>query len=389
MLKRSLNFAILCLILVASFAQSKHESTTLETIINQNINSYAFTEDNKFRLCAYSELKGRYANSIQTLMLNFGSLGYFSFFQKNCLLRAENNRVYSLNRNDFNDPNAVVLNQQLDKMFEKIILLGNAGASREHILFVDRSLAKKNLEPFEKVYLRHILLKYGKYDSVKKEVSFHSNWLPHKTYEAKNSENDRLVQKHVTPLYVKLNESIVRGYYLESGGTVYIENVKRDVYYATGEQYDYNISAFKLFVQKLFVQSIQFIAKKEANRLEDIAEKDGDGGVVTQMVTYDSPIDEPSKYVAGRHRKAYFQNESQSQVRNTITPVKPLYHEYNWIPMMLTIMRTHGINIGDVDVVKYFIDQPYFPRVYELLTKEEKEKVDFYQSQRLNISVAG
>ncbi|MCB0854935.1 MAG: hypothetical protein KDD63_22090, partial [Bacteroidetes bacterium] len=120
MLKRSLNFAILCLILVASFAQSKHESTTLETIINQNINSYAFTEDNKFRLCAYSELKGRYANSIQTLMLNFGSLGYFSFFQKNCLLRAENNRVYSLNRNDFNDPNAVVLNQQLDKMFEKI-----------------------------------------------------------------------------------------------------------------------------------------------------------------------------------------------------------------------------------------------------------------------------
>ena len=57
--------------------------------------------------------------------------------------------------------------------------------------------------------------------------------------------------------------------------------------------------------------------------------------------------------------------------------------------MMLTIMRTHGVNIGDVDIIKYFIDEPYFPRLYEQLTKEEKEKVDYYKSQKSRLSVAG
>ena len=76
-----------------------------------------------------------------------------------------------------NDPGAEGLNEQLDDMFEKIILLGNAGASQEHVKFVDRSLARKNIEPFEKVYLRHILLKYGKFDLENQEVTFHTDWL--------------------------------------------------------------------------------------------------------------------------------------------------------------------------------------------------------------------
>jgi hypothetical protein len=386
MLRKSLCFIWVALSFSLSFAQSSRESSSLEKIINRNIDAYAFTEDNKFRLCAYSELKGRYANSIQTLMLNFGSLGYFSFYQKNCLLRTDNNRVFSLNRNDFNDPGANVMNEQLDKMFEKIILLGNAGASREKILFVDRNLAKKNLEPFEKVYLRHILLKYGRYDSIRQEVTFHTNWLPQKTYQAAHKVSDELVKKHVTPLSVKLDTKIIRGYYLKSGGTVYIENVKRDVYFATGEQYDYNVSAFKLFVQKLFVQSIQYIAKIETSRLEKVAENDENSEVIDEVLTYDSPIKDPSRYVAGKQRKAYFQHQNKAETAN---PVQSLYHHYSWIPMMLTIMRTHGINIGDVDVVKYFIDEPYFPRLYELLTREEKDKVDLYRSRRIRLSAAG
>ena len=57
--------------------------------------------------------------------------------------------------------------------------------------------------------------------------------------------------------------------------------------------------------------------------------------------------------------------------------------------MMLTILRTHGINIGDVDIIKYFIDEPYFARLYDQLTKEEKEKVDFYKSLRSRLTEAG
>ena len=120
-----------------------------------------------------------------------------------------------------------------------------------------------------------------------------------------------MVKRHVTPLKIKLNEEVIRGYYINSGGTVYIENVDRDVYFATGEQYDYNVSAFKLFVQKVFVQTIQYISQKETNRLEEIEVKDGEGEIVSEMVTYDSPIKGAGKYVAGKKSNS---NISKSQL---------------------------------------------------------------------------
>ena len=387
MVKEALGFVAILLFFTLSPAQNSKKSTTLETVINEYVGSYNLTEDNKFRLCAYTELKGRYSRSYQTLLVNFGALGYLSFYEKNCLLRAGNHKVYSLNRNDMNDPGADALNQQLDEMFDKIILLGNVGASQDHVNFVDRSLAKKNIEPFEKVYLRHILLKYGKYDQKNNEVTFHTDWLPTKTFEYEDPTKDVLVKKHVTPLRIKLNEEVIRGYYINSGGTVYIENVDRDVYFATGEQYDYNVSAFKLFVQKVFVQTIQYISQKETNRLDNIVVKDGEGEIVSEMVTYNSPIKDAEKHIAGKKRQQYFQKPTSNTQE---TPeIQPLYHGFNWIPMMLTIMRTHGVNIGDVDIIKYFIDEPYFPQLYEQLTKEEKEKVDKYKSKKSRLSVAG
>ena len=48
--------------------------------------------------------------------------------------------------------------------------------------------------------------------------------------------------------------------------------------------------------------------------------------------------------------------------------IKPLYDKYNWIPMMLGIMRSNNISIADKDVIEYFIDQPYFPILYDQLT---------------------
>lgn len=382
MLKSTLGFIISCCFLALAYSQPAPRTVTLEEIINQNIGTYALTEDNKFRLAAYAELKGRYAASVQTLSLNFGGLGYLNFYDKNCLLRTGNNQVFSLNRYAYDAPEAEVVNEKLSEMFENIILLGNHGAPMEKILFIDRFLARKNLEPFEKVFIRHILIKYGRYDAEKQMVLFHTDWLPKSARKQSGPGNDKLVKRHVTSLKIMLSENIIRGYYLETGGTVYVENVDRDVFYATGEEYLHNVSAFKLFAQKLFVQSVQYIAEEESRRLEKNAE---DASVVTQMVTYDSEIENQDKYVPGKMRKAYYSGSNGAD----LSAVQPLYHQYSWISMMLVIMRSNNINIGDDYVIKYFIDEPYFDRIYERLTLEERKKVDMYKLKRATRAVAG
>ena len=59
-----------------------------------------------------------------------------------------------------------------------------------------------------------------------------------------------------------------------------------------------------------------------------------------------------------------------------------LYQEYDWIPMMLGMLRAQRVNIGDPDIIQYFVDEPYFDRIYRLLTPKEKIKVDAYLRRR-------
>ena len=355
--------------LVFAQAPSK-KNATLEEIINKFIGPYSLTPDNQFKLAAYAELKGRFSNNTQTLMLNFGKLGYMSFFPRNCLFRTTDNGVFHLNKYEVNSPTEGNLNESLTNMFEKIILLGNHGQDEEHIHFVDKHLAKKNIEPFDKIFLRHILVKYGKFDPIMQQVTFHTRDIP--IHKSGNSTEDQLVKKYRTALSIKLEKGNLRGYYLEAGGTVYVEDVERKIIYATGEEYDYNVTAFKVFLQKLFVQSAQYIVQKEADRLEQMSEKES---IVAQMVTYSSPIEQPNAFAVGNSRKV------SSKKNNASRPaIAPLYHEYSWIGMMLAIMRSHEIDPGDPDVIKYFVHAEYFPRLYEQLTLEEKAKVDNYKS---------
>ena len=353
------------------FAQApSKKNATLEEIINKFIGPYSLTPDNQFKLAAYAELKGKFSNSTQTLMLNFGKLGYISFFPRNCLFRTTGNGVFHLNKYEVNSPTEANINESLSHMFENIILLGNHNQSLDHINFVDKHLAKKNIEPFDKIFLRHILVKYGKFDPIMQQVTFHTKDIP--TLKSSQAQEDQLVKKYSTALSIKLEKNILRGYYLEAGGTVYVEDVKRKIIYATGEEYDYNVTAFKVFLQKLFVQSAQYIVQKEANRLENMAEKTS---IVTQMVTYSSPIDQPNAYAARKSKKAGGKKKSAPAI-------EPLYHQYSWIGMMLAIMRSHEIDPGDPEVIRYFVHTEYFPRLYEQLTLEEKSRVDKFRNNQ-------
>ena len=361
--------AVLSCSLSLIFAQApSKKNATLEEIINKFIGPYSLTPDNQFKLAAYAELKGKFSNSTQTLMLNFGKLGYMSFFPRNCLFRTTNNGVFHLNKYEVNSPTEGNINESLTNMFEKIILLGNHGQDEEHINFVDKHLAKKNIEPFDKIFLRHILVKYGKYDPIMQQVNFHTKDIPSQKFN--NLEEEQLVKKYRTSLSIKLEKGILRGYYLEAGGTVYVEDVNRKIIYATGEEYDYNVTAFKVFLQKLFVQSAQYIVQKEADRLESMEEKES---IVTQMVTYTSSIDQPSAYAVGSARKTNAKKKTKSAIA-------PLYHEYSWVGMMLAIMRSHKIDPGDPEVIKYFVHTEYFPKLYEQLTLAEKARVDDYKN---------
>ncbi len=117
----------------------------------------------------------------------------------------------------------------------------------EKLAFVDRYLAKKNIEPYDKIFLRHILLKYGRLDSKLERIEFRSEWLSQQS----RSFSGTGIRKSPYPMWIKLDKTILRGCYLSSGGAVYVEDVDREVDYATGEEYNYNIAAFKSFLYRL------------------------------------------------------------------------------------------------------------------------------------------
>ena len=342
-----------------------------ENLINAYIHSYHLSEDNLFKLAAYTELKGKFFAENGSLSLRFGELGSITFYENNCLLKTSYNQVFHLNKGEEGSVNAKSMNEALERLFENIPLLGNHGADPEQIEFVNAHLARKNIEPFDKLFIRHVLIRYGKYDSEKNLVNFHSDFLPFQSYSYRENPNSDLVKRYKTPLSIRLDPSILRGYYLRAGGTVYVENVGREVAYATSEQYGHNVTAFKVFMQKLFIESVQYITQSESQRLKNFAlehpylEEQIASAETTQSASFSASIEVES----GR-------NTDRKPIKKENNQILAPYHHENWIPMMLGMLRTQGVNIGDPAILKYFIHEPYFQSIYEHLTIEEKQAVD-------------
>ncbi|MEZ4776835.1 MAG: hypothetical protein R3D00_26910 [Bacteroidia bacterium] len=384
--------ALVSLVSVFSLnAQNDGAFSSFEDIINHYLVDHNLSPDNLFRLATYTEMKGEYSDQYKAITLDFGSLGSLAIYEKNYLLRTHPNHVYHLDRENEPGPQAEIMNKNLSGLFEKIILLSNHGAEDQLVRFVDENLSRKNIEPFDKVFLRHILLRYGKFNPELRQVEFHTDWLPGNTYEYQGPNDAQTVRKPIEPMKIKLDEEIVRGYYLWSGGTVYVENVARDVKYATGEEYAYNVAAFKLFVQKLFVQTTQFVVDNEKQRLQELENQSPViADVVTKREVRPMVAMAPSPSEQMRTRSISPETAESRNVAGYVrpgapaaplNPVAPLYSELSWIPMMLGILRANGVNIGEKDLIKYFINQPYFPKLYEQLTREERERVDRYNDK--------
>ncbi len=331
--------------------------------------------NNQFRLSAYAELKGNFSVSSQSLTLDFGTWGKMSFYIDNCLLRTSRGTVYYVNKGDKASTSLQHINEALDNIFENITLLGDHNADLKHIEFVDKWLAKKNIEPFEKVYTRHILIKYGQYNPQKKQVVFHTDWLPKQDINFKDPRSNQLVKRHYSPLKLLLDTVNLRGYYISVGGFVYVEDVRRKVKYATGEQYMYNVSAFKLFIQKLFIQTTQYVTetsfkdKKVAKRTYEHAKKQilGDNEITTMAQS------------GSNGRSARLMTVKNGGPGSG--SLQMLYGKYTWIPTMLARLRAHNIEISDPEILHFLVDQPYFSRIYQYLSKEEKSKVDKFINQ--------
>ncbi|WNJ16668.1 hypothetical protein [Pontibacter sp. G13] len=348
---------------------------SLERVINRLISGYDLTTDNQFKLAAFAEMKGMISEN-GALELDFGGLGHLTFYEKNLLFKPTGKGVYHLDKKQRGTEGSKMINAELDIIFEHIMLLGNHQASAEKIAFVNEHLAKKNLEPFTKIFVRHILLKFGDYHPEDQEVVFHTESLP------KNGMMDvdpkRLIKRHTTPLSIRLNEDELKGFYLDIGGSVFVEDVDREVFYATGEAYSYNVAAFKLFAQKLFVQTVQHISQDESERLDKHARHSE--AVVTTVFTAD-PTGSRKPTFADANGMLPGQPHPASVPKGS-NGIAPLYHKMNWIPMMLSILRTNEINIGDSDVIVYFVDEKYFPSLYAQLTNEEKDRVDTFLADR-------
>ncbi|MCB0838527.1 MAG: hypothetical protein KDD99_17770 [Bacteroidetes bacterium] len=381
-----------------AYGFSQDNPKNFEDIINDYLGAYELEPDNLFRLAAYTEMKGKYSSEYQTLTLDFGDLGQMAFYEKNVLLRTQTNRVYHMDKNRESAALSTIMNRNLSSLFEKIILLSNHDADPAQIAFVDKHLARKNIEPFDKIFLRHILIRYGKFDQANQRVVFHTDWMAEEDWSMLE-KNGKTVSKPSEPIKIKLDAQIVRGYYLWSGGTVYVENVNRDVVYATGENYSYNVAAFKLMLQKLFSQTTHFVVAAEQDRINRMPDNIGaitdlqinleeDSYVVLTpermntrgMNTINpNPRNTNKSYIRPGQQSQVTQNQSDQKDPAFNSKIRQLYSPYAWIPMMLGILRSNGVNIGDEDVIKYFINQPYFPRLYDQLTREERKKVDSFR----------
>lgn len=363
----------LCLFLSSSaFGQADQQEYRLEYLINQYMEVYDFSPDNRFKLAAYAELKGYYDEAIQGFFLPFGSLGSLSFYPNNCLLKVRGSRIFYLDPHQKNSPQAQAFNAALSDVFERIELLSNYGADEARIAFVNKWLSRKNMQPFDKIFTRHLFLKYGKYDEFRKRVEFHTDWLPTWSQSASLGQKRGLVKHHSSPLKLLLDSINLRGYYTQIGGYVYVQDVERQVAYATGEEYTYNGSAFKVFVQKMLTQSAQYVIEHKAVNVPPATNKQ-------YMASSHTAIAVASSRGLSRGSAPSGQGpDSKSTRTEVINRIKPLYDHSSWIPMMLSLLKSNNISISDPDIIIYFIDQPFFPKLYEMLSREEQVLIDRY-----------
>lgn len=354
----------------------------LERLINEYINTYAFSPANLLRLSAYAELKGEFSSRDNSLKLDFGSNGTITFFSSNFLYRTSFGSVFYMNKGDKNTQLLHTLNQELDRLFEKIDLLSNSNKDAYLVNFIDKSLARKNIEPFEKILTRFILIKYGRYNPQTKVVEFHTDWLPKETV-VQNALGKTTLKPHNAPLRMVLDSTTIRGYYINVGGQVYVDNVKRKVAYATGEQYLYNVSAFKLFIQKLFLHT----ALPVTNLSQPQGLNTPSQGTIAQNNPPKTAHESTSRQISPAalnkvaSEKSYDSAPLTASI-NSEPEIEPLYGKYTWIPALLGRLRSHNIKISDPDILQYLIDQPYFPRIYDLLNKLEKIEVDRFIQRR-------
>lgn len=318
-----------------------------EFLINERVMEYPLKTENLFRLAVYTELKGHYLPSQDALNLEFGTLGRLQFFEGHCLLKTFDGQVFSVERGTAPTIASESLDASLDELFDRMPLLNDATGNPEVIAHVDAHLSRKNLEPFDKLFLRHLLVHYGKYNAALDAVEFHSDWLAG-SEEAVNA-----------PLKIRLDSRILRGFYLNSGGTVYVEDVSRTVAYATGEEYGHNVTAFKVFMEDLLVRSVQYVVQEDTRR-EPIQ--------VTRRPSGPLPV-------------GYASQAPQAGEGLSTEGVEGLYLPQRWMNLMLGVLRAKNINIGDEDVIKYFVKEEYFNELYLLLLPEEREQVERYLSR--------
>jgi hypothetical protein len=361
---------LLCLMTVVRLPAQP--ATEMERLINHYLQAYPFTPENAFRLATYLELKGHYDSEQRAMQVNFGGLGSLTFYERNCLLRAGRQGIYTLNQGGARISEVQAANQALDALFEQIFLMGNAGLDANVVRFVERNLARKNIGAFDKILLRYLMLRFGRYDSIYQRIELRTEWLPDMEFDYRAPGDRTAHRKPKTPLHIKLENSVLRGFYLRTNGTVYVENVEREVLYATGEDPAPNVTAFKAFAQHLFTQNTLYLVQSEQKRLATLeiksnVPKDFRPGDLPILAADNSRIPHPSKH--GPLPAGY-----QKQTRSSSEPHR--YHTYHWVPMMLGMLRNKGISVGDPEVLPYFVDEPYFPFLYRLLTPQEKAEVD-------------
>lgn len=391
------------LIIITGFVGLLQAQTeqSLEEVIASTIPNYPFTASNAFRLSAYAELKGRYEQTPFSLTLPFGTLGSLTFYRKSCLLRTEAGRVYTLDPARDGVAQATYLNNALGDIMEHIMLLGDRGVDPAKRAFVDQHLARKHIEPFAKLYLRHVMLHYGRFDETNGRLTLHTDWLPEEAIVMRGESDGGTVKRPKDPLMVNLDADILRGYYLKSGGTVYVEDVDRVVAYASGEEYAYNVAAFKLFAQKIFSRTTQYITTQEKARLVALSDQENfpfESSITPAPSVVDLGKERAPTPAVGVSRGGSSRPVSQ---RPNVRDLRPramlppgyrprkrrivtgpqLYGPETWITMMLTILRKNGVNIGDPEILPYFIDQPYFEAIYKRLTEEERQAVERFQEK--------
>jgi hypothetical protein len=356
-------FLLLSLTLPA-LAQTDELLRPIEALIERSIALYDLSPANRLRLCAYAEMKGRPGAGQELLVLDFGGLGYLTFFEKNLLFRTTGRRIFHLNRFERGTPAALAFNQALAGLFDRIMLLGSNLADTLLEAKVDAWLMRKNLEPFEKLYVRHILLFYGKYDPAQDAVVFESRWHAKSGKSAAWGKQVRITGQ---PLAMRLDEQSLRGYFRANGGTVYVENVPERLGYASGERYSASVAAFKAFAQQLFMQSIPYVSQAEDQRLGKL----GEAGAPVLRQVLDAQARLPQ--AGGLAPRAPV---SAPAAPAPAPGLRPLYDADNWIPMMLTLLRSNGVNIGDPDVLPYFAGEPHFEKIYAMMTAEERAAAD-------------